>query len=189
MPASRPRWMMRMLSSWSGLPQAPNIIAPRQSFETETPVRPSMRCSMAAPVWVMGLAPARWPVARWSVGGRRGDAVLLVGHVPAPGDDLARVILLLHGQVGHETGRHGTVPVILAGLEVHPVTWSDELDLSALTLTQPEALSYEDRLAAGMRVPGGPGTRREVNQRRGEGGIACRRGDGVDVHVAGEPVA
>ena len=44
--------MMRIESSWSGLPQAPNIIVPRQSFETWTPVRPSgrysMRCSFYA---------------------------------------------------------------------------------------------------------------------------------------------
>ncbi len=29
-PASSAAWMIRMLSSWSGLPHAPNIIAPRQ---------------------------------------------------------------------------------------------------------------------------------------------------------------
>ena len=39
-PASSARWMMRTESSWSVLPQAPNIIVPRQSFETWTPVRP-----------------------------------------------------------------------------------------------------------------------------------------------------
>src|SRR3954453_13666981 len=44
-PASRARWMMRMESSWSVLPQAPNIIVPRQSSETWTPVRPSGRYS------------------------------------------------------------------------------------------------------------------------------------------------
>src|SRR5690348_17339729 len=46
MPASRARWMMRIESSWSVLPQAPNIIVPRQSCETWTPVRPSGRYSM-----------------------------------------------------------------------------------------------------------------------------------------------
>src|SRR5215218_6966547 len=44
-PASSARSMMRIESSWSGLPQAPNIIVPRQSFETWTPVRPSGRYS------------------------------------------------------------------------------------------------------------------------------------------------
>ena len=45
-PASNARWMMRIESSWSVLPQAPNIIVPRHSFETWTPVRPSGRYSM-----------------------------------------------------------------------------------------------------------------------------------------------
>ena len=40
-PASSAAWMIRIESSWSGLPQAPNIIAPRQNLLTETPVRPS----------------------------------------------------------------------------------------------------------------------------------------------------
>ena len=39
MPASRARWMIRMLSSWSGLPQAPNIMVPSVSGLTWTPVR------------------------------------------------------------------------------------------------------------------------------------------------------
>src|SRR3954468_20999171 len=47
MPASSARWMIRIESSWSGLPQAPNIIAPRQSGLTSTLVRPSGRISMA----------------------------------------------------------------------------------------------------------------------------------------------
>src|SRR3954451_19513402 len=47
-PASSARWMMRIESSWSVLPHAPNIIAPRQSGLTCTPVRPSGRRSMAA---------------------------------------------------------------------------------------------------------------------------------------------
>src|SRR3954469_24644673 len=48
-PASSARWTMRIESSWSVLPQAPNIIVPRQSFETWTPVRPSGRYSIGAP--------------------------------------------------------------------------------------------------------------------------------------------
>jgi hypothetical protein len=40
MPASRARWMMRTESASSLLPQLPNIIAPRHSGLTETPVRP-----------------------------------------------------------------------------------------------------------------------------------------------------
>src|SRR3954469_24957644 len=41
--------MILIDSSWSGLPHAPNIIAPRQNWLTETPVRPNGRCSMPAP--------------------------------------------------------------------------------------------------------------------------------------------
>jgi hypothetical protein len=43
MPAFSAAWMTRIESSWSLLPHAPNIIAPRQSFETWTPARPSGR--------------------------------------------------------------------------------------------------------------------------------------------------
>src|SRR3954451_19819775 len=45
-PASSARWMIRIESSWSVLPQAPNIIAPRQSGLTCTPVLPSVRYSI-----------------------------------------------------------------------------------------------------------------------------------------------
>jgi hypothetical protein len=47
MPASSAAWMMRVESSWSVLPQVPNIIVPMQSFETWTPVRPRGRYSMS----------------------------------------------------------------------------------------------------------------------------------------------
>ena len=45
-PGVERRWMIRIESSWSGLPQAPNIIAPRHSGLTFTPVRPRVRRSM-----------------------------------------------------------------------------------------------------------------------------------------------
>src|ERR1019366_4412186 len=48
MPSSRARWIMRRHSSWSVLPQAPNIMAPKQSELTSTPVRPRTRYSMGA---------------------------------------------------------------------------------------------------------------------------------------------
>src|SRR3954447_10881936 len=47
-PASSAAWMIRTESSWSVLPQSPNIIAPRQSGLTLTPVEPSSRSCMAA---------------------------------------------------------------------------------------------------------------------------------------------
>src|SRR5436190_6491162 len=46
-PASSARWMIRMDSSWSVLPHSPNIIAPRQSGLTLTPVVPKLRSCMA----------------------------------------------------------------------------------------------------------------------------------------------
>src|SRR3954464_2412505 len=47
MPPSSAAWMMRIDSSWSLLPQSPNIIAPRQSGLTLTPVLPRLRSCMA----------------------------------------------------------------------------------------------------------------------------------------------
>src|SRR5213080_92169 len=46
LPASRAAWMIRIDSSWSGLPHAPNIIAPRQKLLIWTPVRPRGRSSI-----------------------------------------------------------------------------------------------------------------------------------------------
>src|SRR5271154_3959670 len=42
-PASSARWMMRIDSSWSVSPQAPNIIAPGHRLLTGTPVFPRYR--------------------------------------------------------------------------------------------------------------------------------------------------
>src|SRR3954447_26166703 len=47
MPASSAAWIIRIDSSWSVLPQSPNIIAPRQSGLTLTPVAPRLRSCMA----------------------------------------------------------------------------------------------------------------------------------------------
>src|SRR5437763_8164607 len=44
-PWSRAWWMIRTQSSWSGFPQAPNIIAPRQYGLTRRPVEPRVRKS------------------------------------------------------------------------------------------------------------------------------------------------
>src|SRR5918998_6712654 len=46
MPASSAAWMIRIDVSWSFSPHAPNIIAPRQSGLTWTPVLPSVRYSI-----------------------------------------------------------------------------------------------------------------------------------------------
>src|SRR3954467_451134 len=77
MPASSARWMIRIESSWSVLPHAPNIIAPRHSGLTFTPVRPSGRSSMAATLrgsmslLVLKLTLAPGLVAATTLAGRR----------------------------------------------------------------------------------------------------------------------
>jgi hypothetical protein len=48
-PASRAAWMTRTDSSWSGLPPAPNIIAPRAISLTEMPVAPRILRSIVLP--------------------------------------------------------------------------------------------------------------------------------------------
>src|ERR1700685_4433886 len=64
MPASRALWMILIESSWSGLPQAPNIMAPRQRGLTLRPVRPRVRSSISSPyvVALVGATPARPPL-------------------------------------------------------------------------------------------------------------------------------
>src|SRR4051812_2751810 len=74
-----------------------------------------------------------------------------IGDVLAPADRAAGLVVLLHGDVGHETVRSGAVPVILAWLEEHAVAGTDDLDRAALALTQADALGDEDRLAGRVR--------------------------------------
>src|SRR3954451_10134815 len=147
-PASSARWMMRIESSWSGLPQAPNIIAPRHSLLTETPVRPSGRCSM-------GLLLAA---------GRGGGGVLVVGDLVAPvGGDVV-VVDLVEGEVDHEAVGRGAVPVVLVGLEEDTVAGADDLDGAAAPLDAPDALGDVDGLPERVRVPRGPCARGEVDE-------------------------
>src|SRR5215218_2324931 len=117
------------------------------------------------------------------------SGVLLVGDVLAPGDRAAGLVVLLHGDVDHEAVRRGAVPVVLAGLEEHAIAGPDLFDRAAFALAEADALSDEDRLAVRVRVPGSARARREVHERGGERRGAGGRGDGVDVDVAGEPVA
>src|SRR5947209_9380464 len=75
---------------------------------------------------------------------RRRLAILLGGDVVAPCDDIALVVCLLHREVGHETRRCGTVPVVLTRLEEHPVAGADHLDRPAAPLAEPHALGDPD---------------------------------------------
>src|SRR3954453_13651339 len=81
--------------------------------------------------------------------------VLLVGDVLAPRHGAAGLVVLLHGDVGHEAVRGGAVPVVLTGLEEHAVAGTDDLDGAALALAEADALGDEDRLAMRVGVPGG----------------------------------
>src|SRR3954452_24241912 len=114
--------------------------------------------------------------------------VLLVADVLAPRDWAARLVVLLHGDVGHEAVWGGAVPVVLAGLEEHAVAGADLFDRAAFALAAADALGDEDRLAVRVGVPGGARAGREVHEHGGEGRCRFGRGDGVDVDVAGEPV-
>jgi hypothetical protein len=77
---------------------------------------------------------------------------VLVGDVLAPRDGSAALVVLLHGDVGHEAVSGGAVPVVLAGLEEHAVAGADDLDGAALTLAYADALGDEDRLAVRVGV-------------------------------------
>src|SRR3954466_3319206 len=127
--------------------------------------------------------------ARSSTADRGSTAgVLLVADVLAPGHRTARLVVLLHGDVHHEAVGRGAVPVVLAGLEEHAVAGPDLLDRAALALAEPDAFGDEDRLSVRVGVPGGARAGREVHECCGEGRAAGGCGDGVDVHIAGEPV-
>src|ERR1700753_2188351 len=88
-PASSARWMMRMLSSWSFVPQSPNIIAPRHRLLTETTVGPTMRCCMGLLLWVEG-----WSVAEDGLGdGDGGHRARPAGVEREVDDDLFELLV------------------------------------------------------------------------------------------------
>ena len=78
-------------------------------------------------------ATARWRPVPWSVE-RRVIARVKVRRgshchdVVEPGDDLAVLVGLLDGDVGHEAVGGGAVPVLLAGFDVDDVAGADLLD-------------------------------------------------------------
>src|ERR671921_854977 len=114
-----------------------------------------------------------FPSSIFTPSGRRGvassavdggcGAVLLVADVLTPRDGTALVVDFLHRKVGHEAVWGGAVPVVLAGLEEHPVARADHLDRSAAALAEADALGDVDGLAVGVGVPGGASARAEVD--------------------------
>jgi hypothetical protein len=111
----------------------------------------------------------RAATARHSAADSRRGAVLLVGDMLAPGRAGAVVGDLDDCEMGHEAGRRGAVPVILAGLEEHPVAGADHLDRAAAPLREADALEDVDGLAVRVRVPGRPRAGREVDAARTDG--------------------
>src|SRR4051794_38222585 len=122
-----------------------------------------------------------------ALAGERRD-VLLVADVAAPGDGAAGVVVLLHGDVGHEAVRGRAVPVVLARLEEDAVAGADDLDAVTLALAEADAFGDEYGLPVRVGVPGGARAGGEVHERGAEGRATGRGGDRVDVDVAGEPV-
>jgi hypothetical protein len=88
----------------------------------------------------------------------------------------------------HEAVGRRAVPVVLAGFEEDAVARADGLDLPALAPAAAHTLGDEDRLPVRVGVPGGARARGEVDEGGGERRGPGRRGDGVDVDVAAEPV-
>src|SRR4051794_41099714 len=115
-------------------------------------------------------------------------AVLLVGDVVEPGDDLAVGVGLLDGDVRHEPVGGGAVPVLLARLDVDDVTGADLLHVAASAGDVADAVGDVERLSAGMGVPGGPGAGGEPDVGAADGGLVVGVADAVDVDGAGEPV-
>src|ERR1700759_235766 len=100
-------------------------------------------------------------------GARRGlsqlTRILLVGDVAAPGGVAARGVGLLVGDLGGKVPGGGTVPVVLARLDVDAVARAPLLDRPSLPLDQAGSFGDEDRLAGRVGMPRRAGSRREVD--------------------------
>src|SRR5438093_2944212 len=128
-------------------------------------------CGMAAPC----LFPAR------------AGPVLFVGHVFHPLDRLA-IELFLNGDVRHRRVRRRAVPVFLAGFNPHDIARPDFFDGAARELHASETRRDDQRLAEGMRVPGGAGRRLECHDRPGDSRGRAPLERRIDSHRPGEPL-
>src|SRR4051794_23766959 len=99
--------MIRIESSWSGLPQAPNIIAPRQRGVTLTPVEPRVRWFMAERL-VRALRCTLSPRLTLPPGRRRVDLVRIKTKSVAAAT-LALAVAALGGAA--EAGASGTASI------------------------------------------------------------------------------
>src|SRR3954452_20843975 len=119
--------------------------------------RSSMRGVAAGRGGRPGGACGRWV---WRLGEGLG-AVLLVGDVVEPGDDLTVLVCLLHRDVCHVPVGGRAVPVLLARLDVDDVARADLLDPVASGRDEADAVGDVEGLALGVVVPGGAGSRGE----------------------------
>src|SRR4051812_30578174 len=112
MPPSMAARMTRTESSWSGLPQPPNIMVPRAVSLTEMPVEPRNRRGIVVFFQMEGasiLLPIRTSrllrrgTGQAQAGGVRGRALLHLDHVGAGGEEVAERLvaeaLLLEGGI------------------------------------------------------------------------------------------
>src|SRR3954447_16460932 len=114
--------MMRIESLWSVLPQAPNIIAPRQRGLTCTPVRPSARNSMTATLrgsmalLLLKLTLAPGLVAATTLAGRRwGPRVAgWLGGLPVVVAPILLALALEHGRAFATLAAEGALVSLLS---------------------------------------------------------------------------
>src|SRR5262250_2888093 len=102
-------------------------------------------------------------LAGLSAGARHGNRslpVLLVTDLFHPVDNLT-FELFLNGDVRHGRGRHGPMPVLLAGREPDHITGPDLLDRSAFALDPAAASRDDESLTEWMRMPCRPCARFE----------------------------
>ena len=118
----------------------------------------------------------------------RRSVVLVVGDVLSPVDCDVLVVGFIEGEVNHQSGGSGAVPVLLVGLDVDAVARADHLDLAAAALDQPDPFGDEETLSKWVTVPGRTSARHEVDQARQHSGRSNRPRDVVDADIAGEPL-
>ena len=114
--------------------------------------------------------------------------VSLDADVLHPGDDLAALVGLLHGQMDHGMAGRGAVPVLLAGSEPGGVAGREALDLAAFSLCVADAADDEEHLSARVSVPRGAGSGRERDDSAALGRRVVGAEHRLNPHFAVEPV-
>src|SRR5947209_7238769 len=100
-----------------------------------------------------------------------------------PGDGPV-LVRLLDRDVSHEAVGCRTVPVLLPRLDVDDVPGTNLVHLATATGDQADAVGHVQRLAPGVRVPSGAGTRRESHVGTADGRLVVGVADAVDVDGA-----